>query len=187
MRLKKVNAVLSLLTFLAMFLHMGYSTFSYLTLYYNPALTKAFSIPLMVLTCLHAVAGMCSVFLSSDGTRAGTYPKKNSRTVIQRITAALIFPLLFLHINTFGLLKTTSASGQYILFALLIAAQVLFYIVIVTHAMVSFSNALISLGLLISAKAQRTVDKIVYVVCTVMLVVTSFAVIKGQIIMFRPA
>lgn len=184
MKLKKCNAVLSLLTFIAMLLHMGYAAYTYLTFYYNPALTKAFSIPIMALTCLHGVTGMCAVFLQSDGTRAELYPKKNVRTILQRITAALIFPLLLLHINTFSLLTATSSEGQYLLFVLLIAAQVLFYAVIVTHAAVSFSKAMITLGILCSAKAQKAVDTVIYCLCAALLAVTAFAVIKGQITMF---
>ena len=184
MKLKKCSAVLSLLTFLMLLLHMGYSAYAYLTFFYNPALTKAFSVPLIVLTCLHGAAGMCAVFLQSDGTRADLYPKKNVRTIIQRITAALIFPLLILHINTFGLLQTTSSEGQYLLFALLIAAQVLFYIVLTAHAAVSFGKALITLGALRSAKAHKAIDAVIGCLCGALLAVTAFAVIKGQLAMF---
>ena len=186
MKLKKISAALSLLSFAALILHMGYAAYAYLTLYYNPVLTKAIAIPLIVLTCLHAVAGMSSVFLLSDGTRADLYPKKNRRTIIQRITAAFIFPLLILHINTFSLMQAASSAGQILLFILLIAAQILFYAVFITHAGVSFSKALITLGIIASAKAQRVTDKIIYALCGVLFAVTAFAVVKGQLIMFLP-
>lgn len=184
MKLKKLNAVLSLLTFAALLLHMGYSAYAYLTLYYNPALKNAFSVPLTVLVCLHGAAGMCSVFLQSDGTRAGLYPKKNKITVIQRITAALFFPLLILHINTFGYLAAVSAAGQYFLFFLLITAQILFYLAAVTHSAVSFSRAFITLGLLNSTKTQKKLDTAIYILCAALFALTAFAVVKGQIIMF---
>lgn len=184
MIVKKCNAVLSLLSFAAMLLHVGYSAYSYLTLYYNPVLTKAFAIPFAVLTCLHAVLGMCSVFFLGDGTRMGAYGKLNRSTVIQRVTAALIFPLLILHIKTFDLLKATSSEGQYVLFALLIIAQIIFYVTVFSHAAVSFSKALITLGLLRSKKAAKTIDIIIGIFCTVMIMITSFAVIKGQVTMF---
>ena len=184
MKLKKCNAVLSLLTFAAMLLHTGYSAFSYLTLYYNPVLTKAFAIPFAVLTCLHAVLGMCSVFFLSDGTRTELYGRKNLRTVIQRVTAALIFPLLILHINTFGMLKATAEAGQYFLFALLILSEIIFYLTVFAHAAVSFDKALITLGILSSLKARKTVNRIVEPLCAVLFALTAFAVIKGQITMF---
>ena len=184
MKLKKCNAVLSLLSFAAMLLHIGYSAFAYFTLYYNPGMTKMFAIPFMVLTCVHAITGMCSVFLLSDGTKTAMYPRKNISTIIQRITVALIFPLLNLHLNTFGLLQITSASGQYVFFALLILSEIIFYAVILSHGAVSFSKALITLGLLCSAKALTITDRIIYAVCIIMLAAASFSIIKGQLTMF---
>ncbi len=184
MKLKKSNAVLSLLSFAAMLLHMGYSAFAYFTLFYNPLMTKIFAIPFIVLVCLHAAAGMCSVFLQADGTRLELYPKMNIQTIIQRITAALIFPLLILHLFTFSLLQSTSSSGQFILFALLILSEVLFFAVIVSHCAVSVSKALITLGLLHSDKARKITDRIIYVICMIMFAAASVSVIKGQITMF---
>ena len=184
MNSKKCNAVLSLLTFITMFVHMGYSAYAYVTFYYNPVLTKAFSIPLAVLTCLHGVFGMCALFFFFFCTRADLYPRKNVRTIIQRISAALIFPLLILHINTFSLLQTTSSEGQYLLFWVLIAVQLLFYIVLIVHAALSFSKALITLGLLRTAKAQKAIDQVIYCLCGALLAITAFAVVKGQLTMF---
>ena len=184
MVLKKCNAVLSLLTFAALLLHVGYTAYTYLTFYYNPALKMAFAVPFAVLTCLHAVLGMCSVFLLADGTRMGLYAKKNIRTIIQRISAALIFPLLILHINTFGLLQATSSSGQYMLFALLILSELVFYLTVFLHAAVSVGRALITLGILSSQKAQKITDMTVEILCALLFAVTAFAVIKGQLTMF---
>ena len=48
MILKKTNAVLGLLSSLAVVVHMGYNCFSYLTFYYNPGLSLATSVPLLV-------------------------------------------------------------------------------------------------------------------------------------------
>lgn len=38
MKIKKINAVLALFSILAMILHIGYNSFSYLTMYYNLSL-----------------------------------------------------------------------------------------------------------------------------------------------------
>ena len=184
MNRKKINAVLSLLTFIAMCMHMGYSSYAYLTFYYNPSLTKGFAIPFMVLVCLHAIIGMCSVFLLSDGTRLQNYPKQNKRILCQRMTAAFIFPLLLIHINMYSLLSDASSEEHYFIFFLLILSEVLFYCVVVVHAAVSFSRALITLGLIGSKKAEKITDRIVFTVCLVVLAVSLFAVIKGQIVMF---
>ena len=91
MKLKKLNAALGLLTILFMVLHIGYSVFAYLTFYYNPTLKLVFAYPFMVLMCLHAVCGMLNVFTMKDGSRADLYPKQNAGTILQRVSAALIF------------------------------------------------------------------------------------------------
>ena len=141
MILKKTNAVLGLLSSLAVVVHMGYNCFSYLTFYYNPGLSLATSVPLMILVCAHAICGMCSVFLLGDGTRLDLYPKKNRRTIIQRISAALIFPLLIVHINTFEAMSSCVEKGIWIGFAMLLVLQLLFYVVITVHTFISFSKA----------------------------------------------
>ena len=69
MGLKKLNAALGLLSILCMLLHMGYSIFAYLTMYYNPQLKNIFAYPFMVLACLHAVCGMLTVFTQKEGGR----------------------------------------------------------------------------------------------------------------------
>ena len=186
MKLKKVNAVLALLSTLALFLHMGYNAWSYLTFYYNPTLKNLTSWPLMVLTCAHAVCGMCTVFLMGDGTRMGAYGKLNKKTVIQRVTAALIFPLLIVHMNTFNLLQSSAVNGQWWLFAVLILVQLAFYAVITMHTAVSFSKALITLGMLGDINKQKAIDRVFGIICTALLLVTSFAVVKGQLAMFLP-
>ena len=81
MKLKKLNALLGLLSILAMLLHMGYTIVAYLMFYYNPFLKTVFAVPFMVLVCLHAVCGMVTVFLQADGTRLDLYPKQNLRTL----------------------------------------------------------------------------------------------------------
>ena len=110
MILKKTNAVLGLLSSIAVVVHMVYNCFSYFTFYYNPALKLATSVPLMVLVCAHAICGMCSVFLLGDGTRLDLYPQKNRKTIIQRISAALIFPLLIVHLDRLCHVAGTAAS-----------------------------------------------------------------------------
>ena len=87
-----------------MLLHIGYTVFAYLAFYYDPMLKLLTAIPFMVLACLHAICGILTVFLQADGTRLDLYPRQNARTVLQRVSAALMLPLLILHINTFGLL-----------------------------------------------------------------------------------
>ena len=166
MILKKTNAVLGLLSSIAVVVHMAYNCFCYLTFYYNPALKLVTSVPLMVLMCGHAICGMCAVFLLGDGTRLDLYPQKNRKTIIQRVSAALIFPLLIVHLKTFEAMKSLSESGIWIGFALLMVLQLLFYVVITVHTSISFSKACITLGLLVDEKKVRLTDRIVALVMT---------------------
>ena len=57
--------------------------------------------------------GKCHADARVIAAGLGLYPKLNMRTVLQRISAALIFPLLIVHLKTFDLLKSASkvASG----------------------------------------------------------------------------
>ncbi len=186
MKVKKFNAALSLLTALALFVHVGYTAYAYLTFYYNPLLKSLTSIPLMVFVCLHAVLAMGIVFFSADGTKLSQYPKQNIGTILQRASAILILPLLFLHINTFDLLKSCAGDGKWFCFILLLIAQPVFYATVFTHCAVSVPRALITLGLLSSLKKKKTADRIVFVLCAIFFIAVSFAVIKGELAMFLP-
>ena len=184
MKLKKINAGLGLLSILFMLLHIGYSAFAYMTMYYNPAMKSVFAIPFIVFACLHAVFGMATVFSQKDGTRLDLYPKKNARTILQRVSAALIFPLLILHLYTFTLMKASAESGMTVFIILLMIAELLFFGVVITHVAVSFSNAFITLGLLSSPKAQKAIDTVMYIFGAAAFLVSAFAVIRGQVVMF---
>jgi succinate dehydrogenase hydrophobic anchor subunit len=184
MRLKKINAALGLLSIVAMLLHIGYTVFAYLAFYYNPTLKLLTAIPFMVLACLHAVCGMLTLFLQSDGTRLELYPKQNARTILQRVSAALMLPLLILHINTFGLLQSSAEAGQWIWFALLMLSQPLFYGVVQTHIAVSVTRGLITLGWLSSTEKQKVIDRVVYILCALAFVVSTFVVVRTELAMF---
>lgn len=186
MRLKKANAALALVSSLLALLHVGYSVYAYLTMYYSPTAKLLTAMPFIVVTCIHAVLGMSIVFLQGDGTRLDLYPKLNMRTVLQRISAALIFPLLIVHLKTFDLLKSASHGGQWVLFGAIMVCQVLFYATFATHVATSFSKALITLGWLGSRERQAAIDRVVYVLCAAVFVVAVVAVIRGQVLMFVP-
>ena len=184
MILKKINAVLAILSVITLFFHISYCAYAYFAMYYNEALKFWTAIPFMVLTCLHAVFGMCTVFLQGDGTRLDVYPGWNKRTILQRVSAALIFPLLILHLNTFNLLASCAGGGRWFFFVLIVLSQPLFYGVVLAHTAVSFSRALITLGWLSSTEKKKITDRIVYAVCIICFVLSAFFIIKGQLAMF---
>ena len=184
MALKKANAILGLLSAVCMLAHIGYNVFCYLTFYYNPALKLVFSIPFIVVVCIHAILGMLSVFLSSDGTRLDLYPRQNHRTVLKRASAALMFPLLILHINSFNFMQQSAQAGNTALVVLLIVVEVLFFAVVITHIASSFSAGLVTLGILGSETAQIRIDKAVYILGALIFVVATYAIVSGDIGMF---
>ena len=186
MKLKKFNAIVAILATITLVIHIGYNIFAYLTFYYNPMLKYLTAIPFMVLACIHAVCGMCVVFLQGDGTRLDIYQKQNRVTIIQRISAAMIFPLLILHLQTFGLLKSMSEKGQWFVFALLIILQILFFLTVAVHIAVSFSKAFITLGVLQDRKKQQLMDKIVYVLSALLFIFATIIVVRTQLMMFLP-
>ncbi len=183
-KLKKLNAALGLLSILFMALHIGYSVFAYLTMYYNPLLKTLFSVPFIVLVCLHAVCGMATLFMQKDGTGTQLYPRLNTGLILQRVSAALIFPLLILHLYTFSLMKSSAENGNRLFIILLIIAELVFFAVVITHIAVSFSKGFITLGLLSSAKTKKIIDTVVYVIGAVCFLISAFAVVRGQIMMF---
>ena len=87
-KIRKINAVLGLLSAVTLIVHVGYTVNAYLFIYYNPVLKLWTAFPFMVVTCLHALCGMLIVFTQADGTRLDLYPKENLRTIIQRVSAA---------------------------------------------------------------------------------------------------
>ncbi|MBQ7246805.1 MAG: hypothetical protein IJS22_01750 [Lachnospiraceae bacterium] len=184
MKLKKINAALGLLSILCMLMHIAYSAFAYLTMYYNPTLKWIFAIPFMVFVCLHAVCGMMTLFAGGEGGRLDLYPGKNVRTILQRVSAALIFPLLILHLYTFSLMQLCAQNGMKAFIILLMLAEILFFGTVITHVAVSFSNAFITLGLLTSEKTKKNLDTVMYVLGAAAFIVSCFAVIRGQVLMF---
>ncbi|MCR5420572.1 MAG: hypothetical protein K6E98_06180 [Lachnospiraceae bacterium] len=182
--MKKINAALGLLSIIFMFLHIGYTVYAYLAYYYNPLLKIVFAVPFMVLVCLHAICGMLTVFMQSDGTRMDLYTRHNLKTVLQRVSAALIFPLLILHINTFSLLKACSERKMTFFIILLFLSELLFFATVLIHVSISLTKGLVTLGILTSVETQKNLDRIIYIICAVIYIVSVCSVLRTQIGMF---
>ena len=184
MKLKKCNAVLSLLTVLALLLHVGYVFYAYLTFDYNASIQKVLSRAVEVLVCIHAVLGMCLVFLMGDGTRLRDYPRQNLSTVLQRVSAALIFPLLIVHLNTFTLLQGFAAQGRMPQFALILALQVIFYADVAVHVVTSLPRAFITLGWLRREQTRKRLDRALWVLGALVFAAVTVTVVRTQLVMF---
>jgi len=184
MKLKKLNAALSLLAILLLLAHLCYVVYAYLTFRYDPALSKLLAVAASIAICVHAVLGMCLVFLMGDGTRLAGYPRQNLRTVLQRVSAALMFPLLLPHVRSFALLQAAAENGQMLQFTALLLLEVLFFADVTLHIVTSFSRALVTLGWLEREKTLKTLDRIVWVLGAAVFAVSSAAVVRTQLIMF---
>ena len=184
MKLKKCNAVLSLLTVLALLLHVGYVFYAYLTFDYNASIQKVLSRIVEALVCVHGVLGMCLVFLMGDGTRLGDYPRQNLSTVLQRVSAALLFPLLLVHVKTFSLLGSFAAEGRMTGFAVVLALQVLFYADVAVHVVTSLPRALITLGWLRRERTRRVLDRVLWVLGALIFAALTVTVVRTELIIF---
>ena len=67
---------------------------------------------------------------------------------------------------------------------MLLVLQLLFYVVITVHTFISFSKACITLGFLTDEKKVILTDRIVWCVMTFLLLLTSVAVVKGELLLF---
>ena len=140
MKLKKCNAVLGLLSILFIIVHMLYNIYCYVFFYYSPVLKWATAAPLLAAVGLHACLGMSILFLQPDGIPEDPYRHKNKETFLQRLTAGLMIPLLFLHLYGFSLMQNSASSGNKLLFYAVVLAEIVFYAVVLIHVAVSFSK-----------------------------------------------
>ena len=180
MKVKKLNAWLSLLLIIVLLLHMGYQTISYLIFYYNPTIQRILVFFTAVLIIIHAALSMFSVFVLHD-SRKIVYKKLNARTLLQRISAGAIVVLLPLHISTFRLLGKTAGTNM---FYMTEAAQALFHAAILLHVSVSFSNALISAGLLEDERKRYLIDRCTWVICAVLFLIVTVVITYTQLRIF---
>lgn len=168
MRLKKINAVLGLLTFALFFTHGIYQDVSYIVFYYNPILTKVLAYALAAAFTLHAVLSMVIVFRKNDTVKID-YKKRNIKTLIQRDTGMLSILLLPFHAGGIGLMGKTYGTPAFYVIEFL---SFMFIGVISTHLAISFSKALITLGLVSDEKKVKIIDRAVAVISALFFIVT---------------
>lgn len=168
MNIKKWNARLSLLTFALLLIHEGYQLYAYLTFYYNPTLSAISGYSVAGCFVLHGILSAICVFALHD-SKTVAYKKLNIRTLLQRISAVMIILLLPLHILSFSMLQSSAGVG----YILVEVVQIIYYAVLSCHIALSFSGALITLGLLPDIKKKRIIDVIVLVICALLFIAVS--------------
>lgn len=172
MKIKKLNANLSLLTLVLLLIHEGYQLCAYITFYYNPILTKASGYAVACCLILHAVLSLICVFALHDSKKIA-YKKLNIKTLIQRISGAMIILLLPIHILSFPLLESTAGGAGYIIVE---ALQIIYYGSLSCHVAMSFTNALVTLGLLSDIKKKRITDVVVLAICALLFIAVSVVI-----------
>ena len=183
MTLKKINTGFSLLAILLLVVHAIYELIAYIVFIYNPGLTLIFALSATVAMVIHGILAAVCHFGFHDSKKI-QYKKLNIRTLIQRITAVSTAVLLPLHAFTFPLLG--KMKGTWIINVLLLAG-VVFYISVFTHIAVSFSNALITFGLLGDMKKRKVIDIIVWIMCALLCAAVSVVITMTEYAMFMSA
>lgn len=174
MTLRKINAVLSLVTALLLIDHAGFYTVWMLS---RGSIAKSADNMPMILACLVLVHALLSIAILVRDRRGAkiqalegqapktqapkTYPKQNIPTYIQRISGVLMLVLLGFHIAG----KVTSFQPA-ILHAII---QPVFFAAALAHISVSVSKSMITLGIG-TAKIIKIIDIIMAVICGVILV-----------------
>ena len=67
---------------------------------------------------------------------------------------------------------------------LVILVQILFYGVVISHAAVSFSKALVTLGMLDSREKLSVIERISFIMGLVLFITSVCAIIRGEIAIF---
>lgn len=164
MILRKINAVLSLLT---TFLLLDHAIFFSLWMLSRCSIEKSVdAMPwiLAILMGIHAVISILILLFSQKGKekrKYNKYAKMNLPTLVQRVSGILMLLLLVLHI-----VGSSNHFQPKLLHAIL---HPIFFTSALAHTSVSASKALITLGIG-NTKVVRVVDVIMKVICGVLLV-----------------
>ena len=162
--------------------HVIYQTVSYILFYYNPLVGKVTGFVLTGLIVIHIALGIYLVAKKTDSKKID-YPKMNIRTILQRASALLLLILFPVHTCAGGWI--TGHVGGFGFFVFISVLQVLFWAAFYIHITTSFSNALITLGIITSMKTKKKIDVFVGTVLFIALVFAAFTVIKTQFILFN--
>ena len=167
MFLRKINAVISLLTTLLVLLHASLNAVTMLSAgaIQKPAVavyTSWVLCGLMVLHALICIDMMVSHIMESKGRRYKKYAKLNAATVFQRISGGLLILFTALHVGgTAGPMKPPPVIHA--------TVPVVFFTFVMAHVAVSTSKAFITLGIG-NAKTVKAIDIAVKVICVITLI-----------------
>jgi len=158
MRLKKINALLSLLASVLLLEHTLFST----VLLFRGKITGmpvTAMLPLVISTGLHALVSIGLLLFAHDRKTAAPYRKENGRTVFQRISGIAVLALFIIHASTYDLVDKGGMNGPAGLMKTV--QELLFIPLCLAHLSASFRNAFLSLGWVTTEKGTVILDRII--------------------------
>jgi hypothetical protein len=159
MKLRKINAGMSLLTTALLLFHAGYLSVQMLMGNRLAGVPLILARMLSMLMLIHAVLSIILMVRTHRGAKKGnakSYPKLNRETVVQRVSGILLLVLLGVHIA--GAINLFQPK---ILHAIITP---LFFAASMAHAAISTGKALVTLGWG-NAETIKIVDVIVRSLC----------------------
>lgn len=175
--IKKWNAVCSWVITLFLLGHLFTMSYSMLTGWYNYDVCKLLARGTAVVVVIHVILCIVSFYSMRDAIRIKRYQRENWRLIAQRVSGIIILVLLYPHTRAFRFIVSgTSLSGG-AKFVLLLT-EILFFGAIFLHLGVSFSRSMLTLGLLRDDKMEQTVDRATWIICGILMILTTVALVR---------
>lgn len=163
MKLKKINAVLGLLLSAVCLTHVVGEVWNGMTYGALNSQNQILARICGVIAILHILISCYMLFISHEGKRMNLYPRENASTLLQRISGILMIIFLAFHVGVLNALAGHEGRDAGF-FILRTAIAILFYGTVFLHISVSFSRALITLGVITSRTTKRRLDRILWVI-----------------------
>lgn len=167
---KKLNACLGLAATVLGLFHIGFYSLWCLSKGQLPDIGRVLSPIFSITAVLHGLFSITMAILARKGIRLPkgvqprSYPALNRKTVLQRSSAILMLLLLPLHI--------IGANTHYAPWLLYTITQPLFFAAVLLHTALSFTKALISLGIG-TVKGLRFLDIVISLVCAILMLAST--------------
>ena len=164
MILRKINAVLSIISMILLLGHAIFHAVWMLSRCSIPKTVNSLSRILLVFMLAHAIISIVLAVLGHKGVekvKTKSYTKMNLPTIVQRASGILMVLLIGVHI--------AGAFNHFQPKMLHAVLHPLFFIVVLAHLAVSTSKAFITLGIG-NAKVVKIIDVIIRVLCILTLI-----------------
>lgn len=179
--IKKWNAVCSWVITLFLLGHLLTMSYSMLTGWYNYAVCKTLARGTAAAVVIHIILCIVSFYSMRGAVRIKKYQRENWRLIAQRVSGIIILIFLYPHMRAFCFIVNETALSGGAKFILLVT-EILFLGAVFLHLGVSFSRSMLTLGLLRDDKMEKTVDCAAGIICGILMVLTTVALIRFVIL-----